>query len=119
LPTSGKDFNQNVGLEFEPRPLNLVTRKPPQKTPWFLFFLRKRLSHTKTKKTLIFHLFEKKVAARKPCFRLHFGWWGLFWTDGSQQLASSHLSAVGLKKDGVGDKSLTWKTNHDLFLKTI
>jgi hypothetical protein len=38
---------------------------------------------------------------------------GLFWTDGSQQLASSHLSAVGLKKDGVEDKSLTWKTNHD------
>jgi len=40
---------------------------------------------------------------------------GLFWTAGSQQLACSHLSAVGLKKDGVEDKSLTWKTNHDSF----
>jgi hypothetical protein len=39
----------------------------------------------------------------------------LFWTDGSQQLASSHLSAVGLKKDGVEDKSVTWKTDHDPF----
>jgi hypothetical protein len=75
----------------------LVTEKPPKKN------------------TLIFHLFEKKVAAKKALFQIIL--WvlggGLFWTDGSQQLASSHLSAVGFKKDGVEDKSLTWKTNHD------